>query len=974
MDNTIQIIGARQHNLKNINVTLPKNKLIVFTGVSGSGKSSLAMDTIYAEGQRRYVESLSSYARQFLGVMDKPDVDNIIGLSPSIAIDQKSTSHNPRSTVGTVTEIYDYLRLLFARIGHPHCPNCNREISKLSVQQIVQMVLEKATTLVKESSKHTGHFMIMAPVVRDRKGEFTGLIENIQKKGYRKLRIDNVIYDISEDIYLIKTNKHTIDVVVDKFSFEQKTLRDDKAKNVLQSRLADAIEQATALTGGYITLGEIQDKGFSMPDKPKNIQTTLYSEHFSCPHCSISIPEIEPRIFSFNSPHGACPTCTGIGTILTVDPTMLMSVELSINEGGILPFSRLFLHDTWYARVIAAVCSVHGINPQVPIKKLSDKARDIILYGTGDTEYEVTGTNRFGKMTTIYETFQGVIAELKKRHRETQSEFVRYEIQKYMREEICSLCHGTRLKNESLKITIDAFSIADITSLSVVECKTWLEELLKSAPPLLSHEELTIATPIIKEITTRLQFLVDVGLIYLTLSRSATSLSGGEAQRIRLASQIGSGLSGVLYVLDEPSIGLHQRDNKKLIRTLQHLRDLGNTVIVVEHDREMMESADMIVDFGPGAGEHGGNIIAQGNYASLLTSKTLTAQYLSNKKIITRPVNKVSSPGMLTLVGAKHNNLKNITLEIPLGKFVCITGVSGSGKSSLIVDTLYRLLQQQYNPQAKEKPGEYQAITGMEFLDKAILIDQGPIGRTPRSNPATYTGVFTYIRELYALLPESKSRGYTSGRFSFNVKGGRCETCEGEGQKRIEMQFLSDVFVTCEACKGTRYNDETLEVLFHGKTIADILSMSVDESVDFFKNHYHVLGKLQTLQDVGLGYIKLGQPATMLSGGEAQRIKLATELSRKATGKTMYILDEPTTGLHFSDLEKLLHVLDRLTSLGNTVVVIEHNLDIIKNADWIIDMGPEGGDNGGEILGVGTPKQISSIAHSSTGKYLQHLV
>lgn len=974
MDNTIQIIGARQHNLKNINVTLPKNKLIVFTGVSGSGKSSLAMDTIYAEGQRRYVESLSSYARQFLGVMDKPDVDNIIGLSPSIAIDQKSTSHNPRSTVGTVTEIYDYLRLLFARIGHPHCPNCNREISKLSVQQIVQMVIDKAAAVVKESAKHTGHFMIMAPVVRDRKGEFTGLIENIQKKGYRKLRIDNVIYDISEDIYLIKTNKHTIDVVVDKFSFEQKTLRDGKAKNVLQSRLADAIEQATALTGGYITLGEIQDKGFSMPDKPKNIQTTLYSEHFSCPHCSISIPEIEPRIFSFNSPHGACPTCTGIGTILTVDPTMLMSVELSINEGGILPFSRLFLHDTWYARVIAAVCNTHGIDPQLPIKKLSDKARDIILYGTGAIEYEVTGTNRFGKMTTIYETFQGVIAELKKRHRETQSEFVRYEIQKYMREEICSMCHGTRLKSESLKITIDAFSIADITSLSVVECKTWLEELLKSAPPLLSHEELTIATPIIKEITTRLQFLVDVGLIYLTLSRSATSLSGGEAQRIRLASQIGSGLSGVLYVLDEPSIGLHQRDNKKLIRTLQHLRDLGNTVIVVEHDREMMESADMIVDFGPGAGEHGGNIIAQGDYASLLTSKTLTAQYLSNRKVITRPVNKVSSPGMLTLTGAKHNNLKDITLQIPLGKFVCITGVSGSGKSSLIVDTLYRLLQQQYNPQAKEKPGEYKAIGGIELLDKAILIDQGPIGRTPRSNPATYTGVFTYIRELYAMLPESKSRGYTSGRFSFNVKGGRCETCEGEGQKRIEMQFLSDVFVTCEACKGTRYNDETLEVLFHGKTIADILSMSVDESVDFFQNHYAILGKLKTIQDVGLGYIKLGQPATMLSGGEAQRIKLATELSRKATGNTIYILDEPTTGLHFSDLEKLLHVLDRLTALGNTVVVIEHNLDIIKNADWIIDMGPEGGDNGGKILGVGTPKQISSVAHSSTGKYLQHLV
>jgi excinuclease ABC subunit A len=974
MDNTIQIIGARQHNLKNVSLSLPKNTLIVFTGVSGSGKSSLAMDTIYAEGQRRYVESLSSYARQFLGVMDKPDVDNIIGLSPSIAIDQKSTSHNPRSTVGTVTEVYDYLRLLFARIGHPHCPNCNREISKSSVQQIVRMVVDKAVHSIKESSRHTGHFMILAPVVRDRKGEFTGLIENIQKKGYRKLRIDNIMYDISEDIYLIKTNKHTIDVVIDKFSFDQKMLRDDKLKDALYLRLADAIEQATALTGGYVTLGEIQDKGFSIPDKPKNIQTTIYSEHFSCPHCLISISEIEPRMFSFNSPHGACPTCTGIGTVLTVDPTLLISEELSINEGGILPFSRLFLHDTWYSRVIAAVCATHAIDPQLPIQKLSSKAKHILLYGTGDTQYEVTGTNRFGKMTTIYETFGGVIAELKRRHRETQSEFVRYEIQKYMREEICSLCHGTRLKKESLNITIDTFSISDITGLSVVTCKTWLEGLLKTSPVLLSHEELTIANPIIKEIVTRLQFLIDVGLIYLTLSRSASSLSGGEAQRIRLASQIGSGLSGVLYVLDEPSIGLHQRDNKKLIHTLQHLKDLGNTVIVVEHDREMMESADTIVDFGPGAGEHGGNIIAQGNYRKILASDTLTAKYLSNKKKIIRTIKTEPPAGILTLVGARHHNLKNCTVQIPLGKLVCVTGVSGSGKSSLIVDTVYRLLQKHFNSQAKDKPGECDTITGIEHLDKVILIDQDPIGRTPRSNPATYTGVFTYIRELYALLPESKSRGYTSGRFSFNVKGGRCETCEGEGQKRIEMQFLSDVFVTCEACKGTRYNDETLEILFHGKTIADILAMSVDESVDFFKNHYHILGKLKTVQDVGLGYIKLGQPATMLSGGEAQRIKLASELSRKATGKTMYVLDEPTTGLHFSDLEKLLHVLDRLTESGNTVVVIEHNLDIIKNADWIIDMGPEGGDNGGEILGVGTPKEICALSRSYTGKYLHGLI
>jgi len=959
MDNTISIIGARQHNLKNITVTLPKNKLIVFTGVSGSGKSSLAMDTIYAEGQRRYVESLSSYARQFLGVMDKPDVDNIIGLSPSIAIDQKSTSHNPRSTVGTVTEIYDYVRLLFARIGHPHCPKCNNEISKLSVQQIVHMILENAPR----------RFMILAPVVRDRKGEFSGLIENIQKKGYRKIRIDGVVYDISEDIILIKTNKHTLEVVIDTFSFDKKMLRDEKIKSEFRTRLSDSVEQAITLTSGYVTLGEILDSGFSIPDKPKKIQATMYSEHFSCPHCSLSIPEVEPRIFSFNSPHGACETCSGIGTVLMVDPTLLISPDLSISEGGILPFSRLFLHDTWYARIIAAVCQTHAIDTKEPIKNLSGKQRDILLYGTGDTVYDVSGTNRFGKITTIVEPYQGIIYELKRRHRETQSQFVREEIQKYMREEICSLCHGTRLKQESLKITIDDFSIADITNLSIVECQQWIVSL-KTLP----KQEMTIATSIMKEITTRLQFLIDVGLVYLTLHRSATSLSGGEAQRIRLASQIGSGLSGVLYVLDEPSIGLHQRDNKKLILTLENLRDLGNTVIVVEHDREMMKSADIIVDFGPGAGEHGGHIIAQGSYNDILTSKTLTSQYLSNKRIISRKINSAISNEKLTLIGARHNNLKNVTLEIPLGKFVCITGVSGSGKSSLIVDTLYPIVQQRYNPQSKVKPGAFEQIIGLDYVDKVILIDQSPIGRTPRSNPATYTGVFTHIRDLYSLLPESRSRGYTTGRFSFNVKGGRCESCEGEGQKRIEMQFLSDVFVTCESCKGTRYNDETLEILYHGKTIADILSMSVEEGVDFFQNNYHVAGKLKTIQEVGLGYIKLGQAATMVSGGEAQRIKLATELSKKATGKTLYILDEPTTGLHFSDLEKLLQVLHKLTQLGNTVIVIEHNLDIIKNADWIIDMGPEGGDNGGEIIGMGTPQELRMLERSYTGTYLKHIL
>lgn len=981
MDNTIQIIGARQHNLKNITLTIPKNTLSVFTGVSGSGKSSLAMDTIYAEGQRRYVESLSSYARQFLGVMDKPDVDNIIGLSPSIAIDQKSTSHNPRSTVGTVTEIYDYLRLLYARVGHPHCPSCGNEISKMSIQQIAKIIIDLIPQRMKDHGKQVMHFMILAPVVRDRKGEFSGLIDNIHQKGYRMVRIDGVFYSPDDEIVLLKTNKHTIDVVVDRFSIEQKQFRKSSFQDTFKKRLSDSIEQSTHLSGGYSTFAAILDASFASPEKPKKLDMTTYSEHFSCSHCAISIPEIEPRIFSFNSPHGACSQCSGIGTILTVDPALLVSLDLSINEGGLLPFSRMFVHDTWYSRVIKKVCETHNIPTNVPLRQFSKETLDILLYGTGEKVYEVDGTNRFGKITTIYETYPGIVHELKRRHLETQSDFVREEIEKFMREEVCSLCHGTRLKKESLTITIDAFSIADITGLSIVDCKKWIESLISTAKPILTISETIIAKPIIKEIITRLNFLIDVGLVYLTLHRPAMTLSGGEAQRIRLASQIGSGLSGVLYVLDEPSIGLHQKDNQKLIFTLKNLRDLGNTVIVVEHDREMMELSDLIIDFGPGAGEFGGNIVFQGTYKEICKSPSLTGQYLSNKKIITRPKrnmplqdDQISNDHLLTIQGAAHNNLKSITCSFPIGKLICITGVSGSGKSSLIVDTLYRALERQFNPSSKTKPGQYTEIHGIEKIDKAILIDQDPIGRTPRSNPATYTGVFTYIRELFALLPESRIKGYTSGRFSFNVKGGRCEVCEGEGQKRIEMQFLSDVFVTCEVCKGQRYNDETLEITYHGKTIADVLSMSVDESISYFQNHFHILHKLKTIQDVGLGYIKLGQPATMLSGGEAQRIKLATELARKATGKTVYVLDEPTTGLHFSDLEKLLHVLDKLTESGNTVIVIEHNLDIIKNADWIIDMGPEGGDNGGEIIVSGTPRDIVACQKSYTGKYLRNLI
>jgi len=984
MDDKIIITGARQHNLKNITCELPKNKLVVFTGVSGSGKSSLAFDTIYAEGQRRYVESLSSYARQFLGIMDKPDVDNIIGLSPAISIDQKSTSHNPRSTVGTVTEIYDYMRLLYARIGHPHCTICGREISKLTSSQIVSQILDVAKNQLAESTKKNAFLMILSPVIRDRKGEYSGLFENLKAKGYKTIRVDGVFYNVDDDVFLIKTNKHTIDVVVDKVTIDKPTLRHEEGKKTIISRLTDSVEQALVLSGGLVVVGNIQDASFTFPEKPKKMHTTNYSEHFSCPVDATSIPELEPRMFSFNTPHGACPTCSGIGYILTVDPTLMFSEELSISEGGIRPFANMYEHDTWFSRVISTVAATTGIDIKKPIKGLTAKQKDILLYGTGDVVHTVEGTNRFGETTTIHETFPGFIAEMKKRHKETTSAYMREEIEKYMREEICETCHGARLKKDVLTVTVDGFSIHDATQLSITESESWARRLQKNEKGILNEREKTIAEPILKEIQTRLKFLLDVGLSYLTLARGAVSLSGGEAQRIRLASQIGSGLSGVLYVLDEPSIGLHQRDNKRLIDTLKHLRDLGNTVIVVEHDREMMEAADHIVDFGPGAGNLGGNIVAQGTYDELLTSNSLTAQYLSNKKQITRnftgfthlqiPEHIHDDHAKITLVGATHNNLKNISVSIPLGQLVCVTGLSGSGKSSLIVDTLFKALQSHFSPMVKDKPGAFDHIDGLEKIDKTILIDQSPIGRTPRSNPATYTGLFTYIRELFAMMPEAKAKGYTSGRFSFNVKGGRCEGCEGEGQKRIEMQFLSDVFVTCEVCHGSRYNAETLEVLYHGKNIADVLQMSIDEAVAFFQNHSGVAEKLKTLQDVGLGYMKLGQSATTLSGGEAQRVKLATELSRRATGKTVYVLDEPTTGLHFSDLEKLLHVLDRLTAYGNTVIVIEHNLDIIKNADWIIDMGPEGGDGGGRIIAQGTPQAIAKNSESATGAFLKNLV
>lgn len=992
MDKLI-IKGARQHNLKDIDLELPKDKLIVFTGLSGSGKSSLAFDTIYAEGQRRYVESLSSYARQFLGVMDKPDVDSIEGLSPAISIDQKSRSHNPRSTVGTVTEIYDYMRLLFARVGHPHCPSCGREISRQTPQQIVSGILRQAKEHVDATGDKFFRLFIMSPVVRDRKGEFSGLFDNLSAKGYSWARVDGRIYSLDEELVLIKTNKHTIDVVVDRLNLEAKFLKSlnvdgtygdqDSIAASIRSRLTDSVEQALNLSDGLVMVSHVRDAGFDMPQRPKDMQDHLFSERFSCPVCNISLPEIEPRSFSFNSPHGACPTCSGIGSVLTVDPDLIMNPDLSITEGGILPFAKMFFHDTWFSRVVMHVAQTSGIEVRRPLREMSDEQKEKLLYGTGDQKHIVAGTNRYGEDTTITETYSGLVPELKRRYLESESDFVRAEIEKYMRNEICRDCGGKRLKKESLTTTVLDASIAEVSELSIKDALGWIQKLIDDTRQALSETEHTIATPIVKEIKARLSFLVSVGLDYLSLSRTATTLAGGEAQRIRLASQIGSGLSGVLYVLDEPSIGLHQRDNRRLIDTLKKLRDLGNTVIVVEHDREMMEESDYIVDIGPGAGEHGGAVVAVGTLEDIKSHKTsITAKYLTQKRVITRPDippdtdvthGAQTGDGEATLIlrGANENNLKSVDMTVPLGKFVCVTGVSGSGKSTLVVETLYQAIYNYFTPTSKERPGAHEAIEGLDNINKVILIDQSPIGRTPRSNPATYTGIFNYIRDIYAQMPDAKLRGYKPGRFSFNVKGGRCEACEGEGQKKIEMQFLSDIYVTCEVCHGARYNAETLEVRFHGKSIAQALDMTVDEALEFFAHHPALSRRLETIRDVGLGYIKLGQPAPTLSGGEAQRVKLATELAKRATGNTLYILDEPTTGLHFADLEKLLDVLHRLTAKGNTIVVIEHNLDIIKNADWIIDMGPEGGADGGTIIATGTPQHVANVERSHTGRFLK---
>ncbi len=942
MPDTIFIKGAREHNLKDIDVVIPRNKLVVITGVSGSGKSSLAFDTIYAEGQRRYVESLSAYARQFLGRMEKPDVDYIEGLSPAISIDQKGPPHNPRSIVGTVTEIYDYLRLLFARVGHPHCPECGREISRQTVQQIVDAVQE-----IPQGSR----IMILAPLVRDRKGEHQTILKDLQKAGFVRVRVDGKIYDLSEEFQLDKNKKHTIEVVVDRLQIEQ---------NENATRLADSIETALKLGSGVVLI------------KVLDGEELLFSEHFACVYCGISLGEIAPRTFSFNSPYGACPECTGLGCKLEIDPNLVVpDKRLSLDEGAIQPWLRNGQLSTWSRSILQSLGNRHGFSLSTPVKDLSEEQLRIILYGDGGELIPATYEDRNGHLRQYYANFPGVIHYLERRHRETSSDSIREDIERYMAASSCPVCHGMRLKPESLAVTILGKNIMDITSQPVTEILNWIEQLGDKISP----RELTIARQIIKEIQARLGFLRDIGLSYLTLDRPSATLSGGEAQRIRLATQIGSGLSGVLYICDEPTVGLHPADDSRLIATLKRLRDLDNTIIIVEHDEAMMRAADHIIDMGPRAGKHGGKIVATGTLQEIMDcSQSITGQYLSRKKQI--PLPKERRPGTgkeLVIQGARENNLKNVDIHIPLGKFVCVTGVSGSGKSSLINEVLYKRLARFFY-RAKERPGDCDAILGTENIDKVVNIDQSPIGRTPRSNPATYTGTFTPIRELFATVPEAKMRGYLQGRFSFNVKGGRCEACQGAGYVQIEMQFLPNVTVPCEICKGKRYNREALEIQFKGKNIAEILDMTVDEALLFFDHFPKVKNKLETLRDVGLGYIHLGQPAPTLSGGEAQRVKLATELSRRSTGKTLYILDEPTTGLSFSDIACLLKVLQRLVDYGNTVIVIEHHMDVVKNADWVIDLGPGAGNEGGYLVDAGTPEELAQNDASSTGQYLHAIL
>ncbi len=955
----IAVRGARVHNLKNIDVDIPRNKLVVLTGLSGSGKSSLAFDTIYAEGQRRYVESLSAYARQFLGLMDKPDVDQIDGLSPAISIDQKTTSHNPRSTVGTVTEIYDYLRLLYARVGIPHCPKCGRPVTRQTIQQIVDQVLA-----LPKGAK----ISILAPLIRDQKGEHKNLVADVRKAGFVRLRFDGKVYPLEEveDLKVDKQKKHRVEVVVDRLTLG---LDDQEQTEDKKTRLYDSLETALDVGEGLVIVQRHD------PD-----HDLLFSEHFSCPYDNLSLPPIEPRSFSFNNPHGACPDCTGLGTKLEIDADLLIpNKRLSLAEGAIRPWSRTSANQTWYFRVLEAVAREHSFSTRLPVEKLTAAQLDLVLNGTGDQMYDVNNAGGEGKVKEYYTNFEGVIPNLMRRYKETESDYMRAEIERYMRIFPCPTCGGKRLKPEVLAVTVSGRSIAQTTAMHVAAGRQFFDALggtvKMSGVKALTERDMTIARQILKEIRARLTFLSNVGLDYLTLDRSASTLAGGEAQRIRLATQIGSSLVGVIYILDEPSIGLHQRDNDKLIETLIKLRDLGNTVLVVEHDESTMRAADHLIDIGPGAGDHGGKIVAQGKPSEVMADpSSLTGQYLSGRKSIPppttyRPGNKKS----IKILGAAEFNLKNIDVEIPLGKFVAITGVSGSGKSTLMTDILARALNQHFY-HAKDLPGKHRDIKGLEHLDKVVDIDQSPIGRTPRSNPATYTGVFTAIRDLFTQVPEAKIRGYGPGRFSFNVKGGRCEACEGDGVVRIEMQFLPDVYVECEECRGQRYNQPALEIHYKGKNIAEVLNMTVEEAMHFFQHVPAIHQKLKTLADVGLGYIHLGQSATTLSGGEAQRVKLATELSRRATGRTLYILDEPTTGLHVDDVKRLLHVIHQLVDKGNTVLIIEHNLDVIKSADWVIDLGPEGGDRGGELVAVGTPREVAQVKKSYTGRYLAALL
>jgi len=958
--NTIVIRGARQHNLKNIDLEIPRDKLVVITGISGSGKSSLAFDTLYAEGQRRYVESLSAYARQFLGQMDKPDVDYIEGLSPAVSIDQKSTTRNPRSTVGTVTEIYDYLRLLYARIGKPHCPQCGREISQQTIEQIVDavMALPEGTRI-----------QVLSPVIRGRKGEYRQVFEDIRKEGYIRVRVDGENYEVTDSIQLDRYKQHWIDVVVDRLVVKQG----------IEKRLADSLEAALRLGKGVVGIdildGARNNRKSKQAENEKSAQLTipnpqptmLFSEHFACSECGISLEEMAPRNFSFNSPYGACPECHGLGTYTELDPTLIIpDWNLSIEDGAIVPFAKT--QGEYIRGLLNGVAEKYGFRMDTPIKDLTEPQRNALLYGT-DGSIVVTFRNRWGRLRHFETSFPGIIDILKERYEETSSQLVRDEIEKFMSTRKCHACKGLRLRPESLAVTVDGKNIAEVSAMSVRQAFEYFDRLR------LSERDMAIAHQVIKEIKTRLGFLINVGLDYLTLDRQANTLAGGEAQRIRLATQIGSGLMGVIYILDEPSIGLHQRDNRKLIDTLLTLRDLGNTIIVVEHDEETIRAADHIIDIGPGAGEHGGMVVACGTVDDIVGSPdSLTGKYLSGQECIPVPSKRRRPHGnYIQIRGARQHNLKNIDVKFPVGVFICVTGVSGSGKSTLVQETLYpRLMYHLHGTHCVW--GEHTEISGMDYIDKVVDVDQSPIGRTPRSNPATYTGIFDIIRDLFASTPDARVRGYKPGRFSFNVKGGRCEACRGDGIIKIEMHFLPDVYVPCEVCKGKRYNRETLEIKYKGKNIADVLDMTVAQALEFFKNIPAITKRLQTIHDVGLDYIKLGQPATTLSGGEAQRVKLATELSKRATGRTLYILDEPTTGLHFADIRKLLDVLNRLTEAGNTVIVIEHNLDVIKTADYIIDLGPEGGDAGGEIVAVGTPEEIAQVEASHTGRFLRRVL